>query len=92
MLLDLKKYNEGTTVPSLRTETLNKLKFDIPKLEQQKKILSVLEPIDKKIKSLNKINDNLAAYFIFLLIILILYIIYLNNYFNSFSGRFIIID
>ena len=59
MLLDLKKYNEGTTVPSLRTETLNKLKFDIPKLEQQKKILSVLEPIDKKIKSLNKINDNL---------------------------------
>ena len=59
MLLDLKKYNEGTTVPSLRTETLNKLKFDIPKLEQQKKILSVLEPIDKKIESLNKINDNL---------------------------------
>ena len=92
MLLDLKKYNEGTTVPSLRTETLNKLKFDIPKLEQQKKILSVLEPIDKKIKSLNKINDNLAAYFIFLLTILILYIIYLNNYLNSFSDSFIIID
>ncbi|WP_420832872.1 restriction endonuclease subunit S [Treponema putidum] len=33
MLLDLKKYNERTTVPSSRTETLNKLKFNIPKLE-----------------------------------------------------------
>ncbi|UTC72667.1 restriction endonuclease subunit S [Treponema sp. OMZ 791] len=59
LLLDLKKYNEGTTIPSLRTETLNKLQFDIPKLEAQKKILSILAPIDKKIRNLNKINDNL---------------------------------
>ena len=26
-LLDLKKYNEGTTIPSLRTETLNRIEF-----------------------------------------------------------------
>ena len=29
-LIDLNNYNEGTTIPSLRTETLNRLEFDIP--------------------------------------------------------------
>lgn len=58
-LLDLNKYNEGTTIPSLRIETLNKLEFEIPPLEKQKKVLSLLSPIDDKIELNNKINENL---------------------------------
>ena len=60
-LIDLESYNEGTTIPSLRTETLNRLEFDIPELQYQKEILSVLEPIDKKIKLNDEINENLVA-------------------------------
>ena len=60
-LIDLNNYNEGTTIPSLRTETLNRLEFDIPDLEEQRKILSCLNPIDEKIELNNAINKNLAA-------------------------------
>ena len=60
-LLDLDSYNEGTTIPSLRTETLNRLEFAIPNVDYQGKVLSVLEPIDKKIKLNEDINNNLAA-------------------------------
>lgn len=58
-LLDLRKFNEGTTIPSLRTETLNRIEFDIPDLEYQKKVLSVLELIEEKIRVNNEINKNL---------------------------------
>ncbi len=60
-LLDLDSYNEGTTIPSLRTETLNRLEFSIPCIEDQKKVLSMLEPIDTKIKLNEELNDNLTA-------------------------------
>ena len=60
-LLDLNQYNEGTTIPSLRTETLNRLEFRLPSIEEQRKILSVVEPIEEKIEMNNKINNNLAA-------------------------------
>ena len=59
-LIDLNNYNEGTTIPSLRTETLNRLEFDIPDLEEQRKILSCLNPIDEKIELNNAINNNLS--------------------------------
>lgn len=58
-LIDLNNYNEGTTIPSLRTETLNRLEFNIPDLDEQRKILSCLNPIDEKIELNNKINNNL---------------------------------
>ena len=58
-LIDLNNYNEGTTIPSLRTETLNRLEFDIPSLEEQETILSCLNPIDEKIALNNAINNNL---------------------------------
>lgn len=60
-LINLGAYNEGTTIPSLRTETLNRLEFDIPTLDMQKEILSYLNPIDEKIKLNNEINNNLVA-------------------------------
>ena len=57
--VDLLKLNEGTTIPSLRTETLNRIEFDIPSLTIQDQILSVIEPVEEKIELNNKINDNL---------------------------------
>ena len=60
-LIDLNNYNEGTTIPSLRTETLNRLEFDIPSLKDQELVLSYLNPIEEKIKLNNKINNNLVA-------------------------------
>lgn len=59
-LIDLNNYNEGTTIPSLRTETLNRLEFDIPSLVEQETILSCLNPIDEKIALNNAINNNLS--------------------------------
>ena len=58
-LIDLNNYKEGTTIPSLRTETLNRLEFDIPSLVEQETILSCLNPIDEKIALNNAINNNL---------------------------------
>ena len=58
-LIDLNNYNEGTTIPSLRTETLNRLEFDIPSIEEQEIVLSCLNPIDRKIELNNAINNNL---------------------------------
>lgn len=58
--VDLLKLNEGTTISSLRTETLNKITLKVPNLDEQDNILSVLEPIDEKIELNEKINKNLA--------------------------------
>ena len=59
--IDIKRYNEGTTIPSLRTDTLNRIELDIPLLDKQDKILSILESIDFKVDYNNKINNNLVA-------------------------------
>ena len=60
-LMDLSRYNEGTSIPSLRTETLNRLDFPIPNLDYQNRVLSILSRIDKKIEINEKINKNLIA-------------------------------
>lgn len=57
--LDLNNYNEGTTIPSLRRETLYNLEFDIPPIDEQKKIISCLKPFEEKIVNNNEINNNL---------------------------------
>ena len=61
-LIDLNNYNEGTTIPSLRTETLNRLEFNIPSIEEQEIVLSCLNPIDEKIELNNAINNNLLEH------------------------------
>lgn len=58
-LINLSRYNEGTSIPSLRTETLNRLDLPIPNLNYQKRVLTVLSNIDKKISLNKKINKNL---------------------------------
>lgn len=58
-MMDLRAYNEGTTIPSLRTETLNRLEFEIPSIDEQRILLSYIEPMDRKIELNTKINNNL---------------------------------
>lgn len=57
--VDFNQYNEGTTIPSLRTETLYRLEFEVPSLKVQDKIIKLLGPIDNKIKLNEAINNNL---------------------------------
>ena len=57
-LINFKSYNEGTSIPSLRTETLYRIELNIPPLTYQKEVLRILNAIDKKIESNNKINNN----------------------------------
>ena len=58
-LIDFSLYDEGTSIPSLRTETLNNVEIEVPSLDVQKKSLGILEAIDKKIENNTKLNDNL---------------------------------
>ena len=57
--IDLLQYNEGTTIPSLRADTLNRLEFQVPTLEEQEKIVSLMYPVEEKIKNNRAINKNL---------------------------------
>ncbi|MBS5936803.1 restriction endonuclease subunit S [Clostridium sp.] len=58
-LIDLSNYNEGTTIPSLRTETLNRIELQIPTLEEQKATVKLLDSLDKKIELNNEMNKTL---------------------------------
>jgi len=60
-LLNLSSYNEGTSIPSLRTETLYKIDLNIPPIQYQKQVLKILNAIDSKIEINNKINNNLLG-------------------------------
>ena len=59
--IDFYQYNEGTTIPSLRVETLNRLEFEIPELLVQKQIVGILDRLDDKIELNNQINDYLSV-------------------------------
>ena len=59
LTFDLMNYNEGTTIPSLRTQTLNSLELEIPSINTQKKIVSILNSLDSKITLNSMINNNL---------------------------------
>ena len=61
-LMNLSSYNEGTSIPSLRTETLYKIDVNVPAITYQKKILKILNVIDSKIEVNNKINNNLIGF------------------------------
>ena len=80
-LIDLSRYNEGTSIPSLRTETLNRLDLPIPDLDYQNRVLSVLSKIDKKIEINGKINKNLELYLFY-----IFDETFMNLEFNEFSN------
>ncbi|MDK6747990.1 restriction endonuclease subunit S, partial [Citrobacter sp. UMB8248A] len=47
----LENYSESTTVPSVRKSELEKIKIRVPSIQNQQKIISILENIDKTKKS-----------------------------------------
>lgn len=49
----------GSTQKALTIETLNKFQITIPSLEVQKKIVSIVKPIESRINDNRKINENL---------------------------------
>ncbi len=57
--INFMNYNEGTTIPSLRTETLNRLTLKVPPLAEQRRIAEILSSLDDKIELNNAINKNL---------------------------------
>ena len=59
--LQLNERRIGTSQPLLTQNILNNIEVDVPALDKQKKIASILESLDKKIQLNNEINNNLAA-------------------------------
>lgn len=47
--------------PSIKPSNIEDLEIEIPSIEEQKKIVSILSVIDKKQRENQRINDNLAA-------------------------------
>ena len=62
--IDFSKYNEGTTIPSLRIETLNNIDISLHSNDEQHYIVDILGSIDEEIENneqLINIFENLAA-------------------------------
>lgn len=57
--INLDDYDEGTTIPSLRTKTLNRVELDIQDRKTQEKIVKLVSPMDAKIECNTRTNDNL---------------------------------
>lgn len=57
----LRERESGTTVTGIKQAEFRKIIINIPDIEVQKKIASVLEVLDKRIDNNKKINENLAA-------------------------------
>ena len=60
-LLDLSRLDSGTGVPSMTFDSYYGIKVMLPEIEEQKRIASVLQKLDAKIKLNCQINDNLEA-------------------------------
>ena len=57
----LKQTTHGSVFDTITRDTFNKIEIDIPNIETQKKVASVLSDLDRKIELNIAINDNLAA-------------------------------
>lgn len=56
---ELQNFNRGSGQPSIKKTDVENMIIDFPVIEEQHKIVNVLEKIDDKIELNNKINDNL---------------------------------
>jgi type I restriction enzyme S subunit len=65
LLLDsihiLKQNTHGAVFDTITKETFNRIEFNLPPLDEQKRIADVLSALDDKIEINNKINENLEA-------------------------------
>ena len=57
--MDLSGYITGSAQPKLSQANLNAVVLELPNIEEQKKIVSILSALDDKIALNNRINDNL---------------------------------
>ena len=55
----LRGSQNSSTMPSINFGILNKLEIEVPNIDNQRKIVKILNDIDKKIKLNNEINNNL---------------------------------
>ena len=55
----LRERESGTTVTGIKQAEFRKIMIDIPDISTQRKIASIMEGLDEKIKINNEINDNL---------------------------------
>ncbi|MDD2496501.1 MAG: restriction endonuclease subunit S [Tissierellia bacterium] len=55
----LRGSQNSSTMPSINFGILNKLEIEVPSIENQRKIIKILDDIDKKIELNNEINNNL---------------------------------
>lgn len=55
----LREKESGTTVTGIKQAEFRKITIDIPDISTQRKIASIMEGLDEKIKTNNEINDNL---------------------------------
>ena len=60
-IMNLGRLSGQSAQPGLSVKTLAKQEIELPALEQQKKIVSILASLDDKIEQNQKLNDNLAA-------------------------------
>ena len=57
--MDLSGYITGSAQPKLSQANLNAVVLELPSIEEQKRIVSILGVLDDKVELNNKINDNL---------------------------------
>ena len=55
------RYNEASGVPSLSKDTIEKIKVQIPQLDEQKKIARLLSLLDERIATQNKVIEKLQS-------------------------------
>lgn len=58
---DLSGYTTGSAQPKLSLANLGAVKICLPDIDKQRKVVSVIEPIDQKIELNIQINDNLSV-------------------------------
>ena len=57
----VQSFNTGSTRGNINAQTFGNMEIPLPDRKQQDYLVSILEPIDEKIKINKQINDNLAA-------------------------------
>lgn len=58
----LRGSQNSSTMPSINFGILNKLEIEVPSIDNQRKIVKILNDIDKKIELNNEINNNLYEF------------------------------
>ena len=59
--IDFTQFDEGTTIPSLRVETLNEIEISVPDIKYQTIVSSFIRKIDSLVSTIKKMNDNLGG-------------------------------